>query len=317
MKNHIIESSSPGISSESFLMTLATNLGLRKLRWSLRRLHCPVPAEALVLEVGAGGNPYPRANVLLDAMEDTIERNEKSLITDRPLVLGLCESLPFKDKVFDFVIASHVLEHSDDPEKFLSELMRVSKAGYIETPEGWFEKMCAFIYHRLEVSNVNGKLLIRKKVSWKPEEIALLWDNKLTHSKPLHDFLVSNPDLNHMRFYWEDSIDFEIVNAEEPASWEYPLEVLEILENRPPEKTIKSQIRDIYLTARRWLYSQNSRNKTINVYDLLACPNCFSSQLAITDTSVSCNECAVEYQVKNGIPCLFPNDVKGFDRTHS
>ena len=99
MKNHIIESSSPGISSESFLMTLATNLGLRKLRWSLRRLHCPVPAEALVLEVGAGGNPYPRANVLLDAMEDTIERNEKSLITDRPLVLGLCESLPFKDKV--------------------------------------------------------------------------------------------------------------------------------------------------------------------------------------------------------------------------
>jgi SAM-dependent methyltransferase len=317
LKNHIIESSSPGISGQSFLMTLSIKLGLRKLGWSLRRLHCPVPAEALVLEVGAGGNPYPRANVLLDAMEDTIERNEKALITDRPLVLGLCESLPFKDKAFDYVIASHVLEHSDDPEKFLSELMRVSKAGYIETPEGWFEKMCAFVYHRLEVSHVNGKLLIRKKVSWRPEEIALLWNNKLASSKPLHEFLVSNPELNHMRFYWEGTIDFEIVNPEESASWEFPPEASEILANRPPEKTIKSQIRDVYLRTRRWLYSQNSRNKKINLHDLLACPNCFSSQFTITNSNILCNECAAEYQVKNGIPRLFPNDVKGFERTHS
>jgi SAM-dependent methyltransferase len=246
--------------TESVLMKLAGKFGLSKLRWSFRRLHCPVPKNALVLEVGAGGNPYPRANVLLDAMEDTIERNEKSLITDRPLVLGLCESLPFKDKSFDFVIASHVLEHTDNPEKFLSELMRISKAGYIETPEGWFEKMCAFTYHRLEVSNLNGKLLIRKKGEWKPEEIALLWDNKLANSKSLFDFLVSNPDLNHMRFYWDHSIDFEVVNPECDASWSYPIETMQ---SRSLHKTIKSQFRDIYLTARRWLYSQNSRNKKI------------------------------------------------------
>ena len=49
---------------DSTLMKAAKFLGLKKLRWSLRRLHCPVNSEALVLEVGAGGNPYPRANVL-------------------------------------------------------------------------------------------------------------------------------------------------------------------------------------------------------------------------------------------------------------
>lgn len=145
------------LSNESIAMHVAKCLGLNSIRWSLRRLHVPVNSAALVLEVGAGGNPYPRANVLLDAMEETIERNEQRLITDRPVVLGLCESLPFRDKSFDFIIASHVLEHTDDPERFLSELMRVGKAGYIETPDGWFEKMCAFTYHRLEVSNLGGK----------------------------------------------------------------------------------------------------------------------------------------------------------------
>jgi SAM-dependent methyltransferase len=183
-----IQTGQSSFQADSLAMRIADIIGLKKLRWSLRRLHVPVSKSALVLEVGAGGNPYPRANVMLDAMESTIERNEQSLITDRPLILGLCESLPFKDKSFDFIIASHVLEHTDNPEKFLTELMRVGKAGYIETPEGWFEKMCAFTYHRLEVSAHNEKLFIRKKPNWKPDEIAMLWDVKLANSKPLSDF---------------------------------------------------------------------------------------------------------------------------------
>jgi hypothetical protein len=52
---------------ESLAMRVLNRLGMERLAWSLRRLHCPVPPEDLVLEVGSGGNPYPRANVLLDA----------------------------------------------------------------------------------------------------------------------------------------------------------------------------------------------------------------------------------------------------------
>lgn len=93
------------------------------------------------MEVEAGGNPYPRSILSLDALEFTMERLETTLIKDRPLVLGLCEELPFKDKSLDFIVASHVLEHTADPERFLNELMRVGKAGYIETPEGWIKIM--------------------------------------------------------------------------------------------------------------------------------------------------------------------------------
>ncbi len=98
--------------AESLAMRVARSLGMERVAWALRRLHCPVAKDALVLEVGSGGNPYARANVLLDAYEVTRERHWAALVSDRPTVIGFVENLPFKDKAFDFVIASHVLEHS-------------------------------------------------------------------------------------------------------------------------------------------------------------------------------------------------------------
>ncbi|MCR4308141.1 MAG: class I SAM-dependent methyltransferase [Candidatus Berkelbacteria bacterium] len=88
----------------------------KRIDWSLRRLNLDIPSNALVLKVGSGGNPYPRANVLLDAYEETRERHWDALIHDRPTVLSFGENLPFKDKAFDYVIAAHVLEHTPYPE---------------------------------------------------------------------------------------------------------------------------------------------------------------------------------------------------------
>ena len=304
------------LKTESLAMSIAGRLGLAKLRWSLRRLHVPVRKTDLVLEVGAGGNPYPRANVLLDAMESTIERNEQDLINDRPLVLGLCEELPFKDKSFDFVIASHVLEHTDNPKKFLNELMRVGKAGYIETPEGWFEKMCAFTYHRLEVSDVSGKLYIRKKKSWKPDEISLFWDSKLSKSKSFTSFLRVNPDLNHLRFYWNDKIEYEIINPECDATWLYPEEAKKNLLARQKATTgLISLIRSKYLALRRAIFSQTSRNAHINIYSVLRCPTCHGEDLVrIGSDSLRCNHCSTCYEIVGQVPRLFPKEIDGFNR---
>ena len=47
------------------------------------------------------------------------------------------EALPFEDNYFDAVIANHVLEHVDDDEKALSEILRVLKPGgvaILQTP---------------------------------------------------------------------------------------------------------------------------------------------------------------------------------------
>jgi uncharacterized protein YbaR (Trm112 family)/SAM-dependent methyltransferase len=313
-----IQTGSPFFEPESLPMQMAGKLGFAKLRWSLRRLHVPVPKDALVLEVGAGGNPYPRANVMLDAMEFTIERIDQTLIKDRPLVLGLCEELPFKDKSFDFIVASHVLEHTSDPERFLNELMRVGKAGYIETPEGWFEKMCAFTYHRLEVSANKEKLFIRKKPSWKPDEIATLWDVKLANSKPLLNCLRINPDLNHLRFYWKDHIDYEIANPETNAEWSYPEEASVNSQARMTSNlSFMQRVREWYLYTRRKLLSQNKRNANINLIELIRCPTCHSEKLELSPTVIEvlhCPRCKTTYKISQGVPKLFPANIDDFNK---
>lgn len=45
--------------------------------------------------------------------------------------------LPFRDREFGAVIASHVLEHVDDPAQALRELHRVADRVYVVTPRWW------------------------------------------------------------------------------------------------------------------------------------------------------------------------------------
>jgi SAM-dependent methyltransferase len=88
-----------------------------------------------VLDIGSGADPFPLATVLADAyVGDTPHRYGKLIVDAHPFYQCNIENMLFKDKEFDFVYCSHVLEHVDNPIKACSELMRVGKRGYIETP---------------------------------------------------------------------------------------------------------------------------------------------------------------------------------------
>lgn len=94
-------------------------------------------SEWQVLDVGSGNHPNKRSNVLLEKeLNESIHRSgEKAEIPkDKILVLGDATSMPFKYKEFDYAIASHIAEHIEDIDKFISELTRVGKRGYIEMP---------------------------------------------------------------------------------------------------------------------------------------------------------------------------------------
>lgn len=295
--------------TESKTMRFFKKIGMESTAWSLRRLYCPVDKDALVLEIGAGGNPYPRANVLLDAYEETVERIESSLVKDRPIVLGFAERLPFKNKSFDFVIASHVLEHSLNPEAFLMELMRVGKAGYIETPDAFFERINPFTYHRLEVADIDGKIRILKKPSWRHDGEIVDEYERQVKDRAFIAFTSRHPAPFYMRFYWQDSIDFEIVNPEVDASWPIPSEAYtkaKLFAN----SSGKMLIRSLYLKVIRGLFSQNSRNKKININELLRCPTCGSDVLSISAKDLSCTKCNAIYSIRNGIPIMYPATVK-------
>ncbi len=116
-----------------------------------RRIAIPVDATSLVLDVGSGDKPHWRADVLLDRFPDEAHGGQRSGASaarvDRPLFDADAADMPFADKVFDYAICSHVLEHVEHPDAVVAELTRVAKAGYIEVPEAASAKIVDFPSH--------------------------------------------------------------------------------------------------------------------------------------------------------------------------
>ena len=81
-----------------------------------------------ILDIGCGYKAHKNATVIADIKDFSNFYKNKKFVQIKE------KKLPFKDKEFDFVIASHVIEHVDDFEFFIQELERISSKGYIELP---------------------------------------------------------------------------------------------------------------------------------------------------------------------------------------
>lgn len=285
----------------SRLMMFLLALGMERIAWACRRLYCPVPKSALVLEVGSGGSPYFRSNVLIDAYEETRERHWAPFVKDRPSVLGVGEALPFKDKAFDFVIASHVLEHSADPEHFLLEMQRVAKAGYIETPDAFMERINPYWDHRSEVTVRDGILAIRKKPAWIVDEELVEFYEHGAKALIAKQTIPRNPFTFHTRFFWSERIPFNVLNPEADASW--PAPSMEV--NTRPAFSFRSAIGRFGLATARLLFSQTKRNKELNLSELMQCPTCGSDKLAFSENEITCRDCQKKFDVSSGVPRMF------------
>lgn len=286
------------IKSESRVMRFFRKLGLDSIVWSLRRLYCPVKKEDLVLEVGSGGNPYFRANVLCDAYFETQERFFVPLIHDRPTIIASAENLPFKNDAFDFVIASHVLEHSTDPQKFLEEIQRVGKSGYIEVPDALMERLTHYTFHRLEIAERDGRLLIRKKKNFiQDKELAELFDYRAIKVFP--EIISKYPFHFHVRYYWskdEGGIKYKIINPEYEFDWDPPASEND---GAKTKFNLKNFFKKKTLFLLRTLLSQSKRNKGIDVAKLMICSKCKGDSFVwnAEKTEIYCKICGEKYAV--------------------
>jgi ubiquinone/menaquinone biosynthesis C-methylase UbiE len=74
----------------------------------------------------------------------------------KPTILADAHYLPFKDRSFSIVKASHVLEHLKDPLKALDEMMRVAEARIIlKFPVEW-GVLTVFVSNVLPIPNISS-----------------------------------------------------------------------------------------------------------------------------------------------------------------
>jgi SAM-dependent methyltransferase len=291
------------IRSESAVMRALRKLGRDDVAWPLRRLHVPVTRDALVLEVGSGGNPFSRANVLLDAYEVTRERHFEALVRDRPFVLGMVERLPFRDDAFDFVIACHVIEHAIDVESCLREMQRVAKAGYVECPDAFFERINPYSDHRLEITQRNGELRIAPKPRWiKDPELVELYEAQVKPTRRWMRHLRENAFAFHMRLFWsreDGGIRYRLV--EPLAAGEQQFDGGG--ESQAPNGARSRGPRELVRDALRRGLSQSRRNRAIDVVPLLRCVECGTGRIERSiGERICCFGCGAEYSTQGGVP---------------
>ena len=160
-----------------------------------------------VLDIGCGYTPNEYATTICDIQDLS------NFYKDKKFVKLDGNRLPFEDNHFDFVIASHVLEHVEDYKFFINELERVSSKGYIELPTKLednlvFENKKAHIW-QMDFDDDNSKLLISKKLQF-IEPI-------LTVSM-LQQFRKNFKSSLILELYWENKIDYDFVESD--ASFE-------------------------------------------------------------------------------------------------
>lgn len=166
------------------------------------------PATGLVLEIGSGDNPNPRSNVLVDRfLSDNTERGG-DLVRDRPLVVADAHHLPFKDGAFSYTICSHILEHMDDPLQFASELQRVSKAGYIQSPSEIAERLFHWSFHRWYVNLVGDTLVLHPREPQEP--LGDLFDYLYEYNPAYFFFQRSMPELFWAEREWHGTLQVEV-----------------------------------------------------------------------------------------------------------
>jgi len=173
-----------------------------------------------VLEIGPGASPFWRSDVYLDRNFSKEEEKKQRGVRDqirynKPIFYYDGKEFPFKNKEFDYIICSHVIEHVEDEniDIFFSEMQRVAKKGYIEVPTLFYEYLFNFHVHKWMINIKDNQIILMNKKYFSFSLVNDVFYNLLKHgfknkrSNILNDF----KRLFFEGVEWENTLDYKIV----------------------------------------------------------------------------------------------------------
>ena len=249
------------------------------------RLHTPSPPErGLVLEVGPGQAPHPRADVVVDKyVADDFER-QGALDVSRPLVVADGQRLPFADRTFAYTLALHVLEHATDPALFAAELSRVAPAGFVQVPTRIAELTFGWPYHPWLIDREGDTLVFRPR-NGQRAPVGEVFHQAYADSALLRNWWAANRELLHHSVEWRNELDVR-VEGESVADQTAELDV---------ERTVSA------------LHELDRRGALKPQPDVLggslSCPSC-EAALTLGGEAAECSACGRSYPVVGHVPIL-------------
>ncbi len=282
----------------------------------------------LVLEIGSGNNPHPRANILCDRyLHDNSDRaGGFPAVVDRPFVVADGQKLPFGDKQFDYVICSHILEHIQNPERFIAEATRVGKRGCIEVPSIVSERIFGWDIHHWHIDRSGGRLRLWKKKEG--ERFGGFFHRLIANEIWFRRFFEEHESEWYVRFEWTNTIKYviskrgipsELLNAIDRKAWKRMSEAqpsfvddlifyCRWMMRRLVKKTIKTS-RQLAWNIRVFISPKTLRS---NLVTILLCPRCHGNLIDNASRATVCKQCATAYAFDGVIPIMIlPGGRKG------
>jgi hypothetical protein len=139
-----------------------------------------LPDNSIIADIGYGIDPVKGATYYIDRDQgESPDRagERAAYVTPEKFIQADVENgIPLPDHSCDFVVASHIIEHLENPVAFCKELSRIGKAGYIETPGLIQELRHNLEVHKWFVTKYGDTLiLIRKGGVLKTPWLLPLW----------------------------------------------------------------------------------------------------------------------------------------------
>lgn len=188
-----------------------------KVRSPYDRFDLSIREKDYVVEVGPGHNPNYRSNVIVEKFVDTNYHRcgDVKIYPHQDFINADGEDLPFRDKEFDYIICNQVLEHAEDPEKFIEEHCRVAHRGYMETPSLLGEFLFPKKSHKWVILDIDDKLVLFEKSKMPGDygnNYGELFLNYLPYQSLIYKLLwLTEGNIMINRYEWKDKIDY-IVN---------------------------------------------------------------------------------------------------------
>lgn len=174
-----------------------------------------IKKDDLVLDVGSGDKPHWRADVIVDKfLDDDRQRATGGILFDKKklFISADVENFPFKDKAFDYVFCSHLLEHAENPGRAIEEIVRVGKKGYLEVPLAILDFLKPFNSHLWLCDYEKGELIFLRKEEREDfiKRVMFKFGRRLFDT-PCFQYLVArNSSFFFISIYWSEKIPYRI-----------------------------------------------------------------------------------------------------------